>query len=475
MDQPQNAQELYVDQVMVVEPHGIEHIAETERHGKPSSQFNLWFGANINFVTVFIGSLAIVFGLGFWDAVAVCVAANILGAIGNSFAVGMGPRLGMPQMAMSRGAFGYRGNYLPAFLAWLLFIGYFATTNIVGAETVQQIWHGANYTMWAVILGIVAIAVTVYGYNLVHLLERWITLASIAVFAILTVFAFAHGLGPAHTATVHGSNHWEAALLEFAIIFSFTASWSPYAADYARYLPSTTPIRKPFWWSFWGMALATTWMNVLGIYLATLALKDGALPGIRVIAHGFADVAYLGIILGGIMVCVINAYSGALSGITWDMPLKRVPAVVVIGIVGIILSVSFGGPKFEPTLEKFLFLVAYFVTPWLAVVIVDFYVLNRGGRSYPNVLEFYKVNGAFGAVRWEGLLAFLVGVAVSIPFMATVLFTGPIGRALGGADVSYLVSAAVAAAIYYFTTRKVRAAGPVVRIPEVETIRASEQ
>jgi NCS1 family nucleobase:cation symporter-1 len=40
-------------------------------------------------------------------------------------------------------------------------------------------------------------------------------------------------------------------------------------------------------------------------------------------------------------------------------------------------------------------------------------------------------------------------VAVSVPFMATVLYTGPIGKALGGADISYGVSGIVAGVIYY--------------------------
>jgi nucleobase:cation symporter-1, NCS1 family len=153
-------------------------------------------------------------------------------------------------------------------------------------------------------------------------------------------------------------------------------------------------------------------------------------------------------------VCVINAYSGALSGITWDIPLKRVPAVVLIGAVSVVLSVAFGGPKFESSLEDFLFLVAYFVTPWLAVVIIDFWGLNRGAADYPDVSEFYKRNGVFGTIRWAGLLSFLIGVAVSVPFMATVLYTGPIGKALGGADISYGVSAVVAGAIYYVWGRQ---------------------
>lgn len=453
----------YGEEVLVVEPHGIEHIPESERHGKPYLQGTIWFAAQANFVTVLVGSLAVVFGLGFWAAALTCLAANVLGALLNSACVAMGPKLGMPQMPMSRSAFGYRGNYLPAFLATLLFLGYFATTNIVGAETVQQIWKGAPYTPWAIALGIVAILVTIYGYNLVHAVERYFSIATIAVFAVLTIYAFVHGFGPANVTTVQGSKFWEAVFLEFMIIFSFTASWSPYASDFSRYLAKDTPSRQPYWWSFWGMAAGTMWMNLIGVYLGTLAIKEGILPGIRTISGGFADVAYITIVLGGLMVCVINAYSGALSGITWDMPLKRIPAVVLIGGVGIIMSVAFGGPKFNPFLEKFLFLVAYFITPWLAIVIIDFWVLNRGGRGYASIADFYRTNGPFGEVKWEGVLAFLIGVGVSIPFMATVLFTGPIGRSLGGADLSYGVSAVVAGIIYYVWTRAKAGA----RIPSI--------
>jgi nucleobase:cation symporter-1, NCS1 family len=58
--------------------------------------------------------------------------------------------------------------------------------------------------------------------------------------------------------------------------------------------------------------------------------------------------------------------------------------------------------------------------------------VNRGGAGYPGFAEFYKRDGAFGAVRWEGLLSFLIGVAVSVPFMATVLYEVPSARRWAG-------------------------------------------
>ena len=47
-----------------VETKGIEPVLPEERHGRPSSVFSLWFGANVEFTTLVTGVLATsVFGL----------------------------------------------------------------------------------------------------------------------------------------------------------------------------------------------------------------------------------------------------------------------------------------------------------------------------------------------------------------------------------------------------------------------------
>jgi NCS1 family nucleobase:cation symporter-1 len=43
-----HGQAIYTDEVLVVEPHGIEHIPDNERHGKPYLQGTIWFAAQIN-------------------------------------------------------------------------------------------------------------------------------------------------------------------------------------------------------------------------------------------------------------------------------------------------------------------------------------------------------------------------------------------------------------------------------------------
>lgn len=439
--------------LLVVEPHGIEHINDNERHGKITGQFNVWFACNMHLSSIVLGGLGLVFGLGLWPTILAVLLGNFLGALGNSLCVAMGPRLGMPQLPMSRSAFGYFGNFGPAILAWLGFIGWFTVDNILGAESVQEIWH-IPYVPMALLFGIVTLLIAIFGYNLVHAWERWLTWVSAVTFAILTILAIVHGVGSAAVGKDVGASFWQNFILEFAIVFSYTISWAPYAADYARYLPADTPPRRPFWYSFWGMFLSCTWVMVLGAILGSLAVKGGTIPEIGQAAGGFGIVVFVVVALGSISSNVLNMYSGALSGLTWDMPVPRTGAAIVIGVIGIVLSLIFGGPKFVGFFKDFLFVLVYWVTPWIAIIGIDYWWFNDGGKAYANVLEFYKKAGHFGRARWQALLAMCVGIAVSVPFMAPIPhLMGPIAKSLGGADISYFVSFIVAGLIYLGTGR----------------------
>src|SRR5438876_16847 len=64
MSQGQPATEIeYRDQVLTVEPHGIEQVVVGERHGKTRTLFSLWLSANMGLPVWLIGAilLAIIF------------------------------------------------------------------------------------------------------------------------------------------------------------------------------------------------------------------------------------------------------------------------------------------------------------------------------------------------------------------------------------------------------------------------------
>ena len=74
----------YGDRVVAVEPGGNEHIAEADRHGRPSQLFWTWTSPNLEFATIFVGMLAVLaFGMTFWQAVAGIMVGTGLGAVAH--------------------------------------------------------------------------------------------------------------------------------------------------------------------------------------------------------------------------------------------------------------------------------------------------------------------------------------------------------------------------------------------------------
>ena len=438
------------DRPLIVEAGGIEYVEEDQRHGRPSNQFTIRFSPVIYLAPIFLGGAAIPLGLGLTGSITAILLANFLGAIATGICAGMGPRRGMPQLAMSRSSFGYIGNYIPAILASILFVGYFTIGTIVGAKSLAYL-SGMPYGPLAVIVGIASILLAVYGYNLLHLTGRWVTWAGIILLAIVTVLVLARGVGDGAAPTLTGTAYWQAWLLQFTVVFSFTVSWMLYASDYSRYLPSESKFGSVAGYAFSGLFIGSSWMMVLGALLVSLR-PDGVLEALAVVLPG----ALLPLVLISLAITstthnAVCLYSCAMSSLTWDFPLKRSSTVVVFGLIGCVLAVLLGGSDFQSNFNDFLTIMSYFMLPWLAIRLIDFFWKSRNSQTPSSM--FYRKDGPFGGVLWHGLGAFLIGIVVSYPFMANGLFTGPIAEMLGGADISYFVSFIVAGAIYSFSTR----------------------
>lgn len=194
------------------------------------------------------------------------------------------------------------------------------------------------------------------------------------------------------------------------------------------------------------MFISSAFVTILGALFLTLAPVAGGLAGIRVGVGDFAYVALLAMLPGAVASTVINLYSGSLSTQTWGVRVNRKWLISVIGILGIIAGSIWGGPNFFGYFLDFLDLIAYIVTPWIVIVCLNYYKVYQHGRRYPNAEAFYDPR-YFGTFNWVGLAALLGGIGVSVPFMVATWYTGPIGRAIGGIDISYFVSSAVAAIV----------------------------
>ena len=70
------------------------------------------------------GSFLLGFGISFWQAVVVGIVGIVLSFLACGFIAVAGKWGSAPTMVLSRAAFGFNGNKLPAVISWLLTVGW---------------------------------------------------------------------------------------------------------------------------------------------------------------------------------------------------------------------------------------------------------------------------------------------------------------------------------------------------------------
>ena len=304
----------YGSKATAVEPGGAEPIPLADRHGRPSQMFWTWVSPNMEFATIFVGIIAILFfGLTFWQAVAAIVIGNALGAVSHGVLTSWGPERGLAQMVLSRRPFGYRGNVLPAGInAIVAGVGWFAVNSISGALALSALtgWNGYVCLVIGVAL---MLAVAFLGYNFVHLFERF-TFPVLVVIFLAGMAVILPGTQTAPVTDAVPGGFW----IALGASFGYTAGWNPYAADYSRYLPPAAAKRAGIFAGL-GNFLSSTVLQIAGAAAVTavgVANWDGSNPTgsyISLMPAWLGGVTLLAIFIGAISANALNLYSAAMS------------------------------------------------------------------------------------------------------------------------------------------------------------------
>ncbi|MFL5767636.1 MAG: purine-cytosine permease family protein [Actinomycetota bacterium] len=435
---------VYGASVATVEPYSIEHIPSEERHGRTGSLFWLWFAANLTIADYALGFLPITLGVPLGTTIAMLLIGNVLGAALVGACAAMGIRGGYPQMYMGRRSFGRTGGYLPAGLNWISTAGWFTVNTILGAFALRILWSALPFWTAAGILVAAQTAIVIYGHNLIHAFERVMAAVLGVLFAIATIVALTHwDRVTGYQGSAAGRTISSAAIV-LAVSFAYVMSWSPYASDYSRYLPEGGSLKRAFVYTFAGAGLASLWLEILGALVAiVVAGRLTAIPALDDVMGAFGSWALIAIVLGACAANALNLYSNTMSARVLDLRLRRWQLAVAGGGLGFVLALI-GQANFLDNYQNFLLLLDYWITPWLAIVLVDFYVLRH---QRP---EEFRLARPFGS---RGLICYLIGVVVSIPFMSGSYFTGFLAPHLGGADFSYFIGFAVAGLTYVLSER----------------------
>lgn len=462
------------DAVGQIETRGVDYIPLAERHSKPRELGYVFFGTQLCFGIIVLGFIPVTFGLGWRGSVSSTLVGCAVGSLLFAPLALLSTRTGTNSAVSSGAHFGVVGRLVGSIVGIFTAIGFYALTVWTGGEALiagLNKLFGLPYNNWTLavaytVIGAVTLFVAIYGHANVVLANR-ILIPSMGILLIVSVIVLApkfHAL-PATTGDGLLLGHfWPTWILSATTAASLPISYSPYVGDYTRYVsPLRWRQRQVVTATAVGMFVGCAVALCFAIYVA-MTFKSATADWVV----GFVDTSPIGGAVPIVLIALVGSCAqGALCvyGTGMDTSsiipaLKRVPATVLIGVVGTILVYigSFAYNLVSAT-SAFLILLLVVTAPWMVINIIG-YVLNRG-RYYAHDLQVFNMHprvkgGAYwftGGWSIAAAFAWLISTVIGMMFVNTTLFVGPWANALDGVDLSFLSSAVLGGGIYLVLAR----------------------
>lgn len=413
---------------MNLELNGTNVIAESERSGKASSLFWPWCGANVSLLALSYGSFFLGFGISFWQATFAAIIGTVLSFLLVGFSSLAGKKSNAPTMVLSRAVFGVKGNIVPGFMSYLVFVGWetvLVSLATLATGTIFMRIGDIDRNLSMAIGFAIAVALTMYGgvlgHKVIMRLQKYLTLITsfaTLLYIVLTVDEVSwdkvSALSAGNTQAFIG-----------ALIFGITGiglGWVNTAADYSRYLPRSTSSKSVVGWTVLGASIVPITLVIYGAALSgsdpklseAIAMDPiGALTALLPTWYLaiFALIAILGLVGGAIL----DLYSSGLTLLAIGVPVKRHIAAIIDGaimLVGSIYLVWIADNFFYP-FQGFLITLGVPIATWSAIFVTD--VLLRK-RAYSEE-DLYKESGKYGSWNKRSLSIMAIGTFVGWGFV----------------------------------------------------------
>ena len=442
----------------LIEKRSIDYVPLAERHGKVWHLWPVWFTGDAHLATIATGFVGVALGGNLiWMAIAVAIG-SAFGTFFMAFHSTQGPQLGLPQMIQSRPQFGYVGALLVWGVALVTYVGFNAFNQVLAADTLETLYK-TDPASTMPIIGVLAAILAIVGYDWIHRAQRVLAAILIAGLVVMTV-AVARVHFPAAQLDL-GDFRLVPFLTQLFAAAAYQLSWSIYVSDYSRYLPRDVGVAASFWWTYLGAFIGGTWTMLVGTVAGAMFPKLELTPALKAAADamlpGSGAPLLIASLLGLVTITTLNFYGASLTLLSVADSLKPIKATLAKRIATIILCLVVASAiamtasrDFAHEFGEFLSILLYLFTPWTAINLVDFYYVRRGHYS---VREIFNPRGLYGRWNWRGLVAYGVGFVAMIPFFSTGIYTGPVARALGGADLAMLVGLPVSTVVYLIACR----------------------
>jgi NCS1 family nucleobase:cation symporter-1 len=406
-----------------VEQNGINVISESERKGRPHDLFWPWCAANIAVLGISYGAFLLGFGISFRQAIIAGLIGTVLSFLLVGFVSLAGKHGSAPTMVLSRAAFGVKGNALPAFVSWLLLVGWeivLVSLATLAAATVfgRLGWGGGNsvkIVAFVVVAAVIMLA-GVIGFDLIMRLQAALTVTLAVLTAGYIVLTMSHIQWSVISAMPGGSLQSGIGAFVFAIT-GFGLGWVNSASDYSRYLPRSSSGSGVVAWTTLGASAAPVILVAYGLLLAgsetdlNKAIGADPIGALTSLLPTWYLIPFSLVVVGGIVGgAVLDIYSSGLALLTLGVRVRRWQAALIDGIlmmIGTIIMVwvaeNFIGP-----FQGFLITLGVPIASWCGVFLGDM-ALRRADYAQE---ELYDARGRYGTLNPVAVGAMVLGTAL---------------------------------------------------------------
>ncbi|EIW55543.1 uncharacterized protein TRAVEDRAFT_50029 [Trametes versicolor FP-101664 SS1] len=407
-----------------IETNGIDPILPEDRTDtKLYQMFFVWFSANMNVLGFGTGSSGpAFFGLGLRDSFVILGIVDLISCVIPAYFAVFGPKLGMRSMVLARYSWGYFGSIIPGAFTVFSMQGFLILNCIIGGQTLASVSSHLDDTLGIIIIGVLSLIVTFFGYRVIHWYETVAWIPSVITFVVIL------GLGGKHLTQAPCDKlvHYDPRLWRVSHEQSLKLTSHLLGAAFAAAAPGV-----PSW-----EAGFDNGNNAGGLIQAVLAPSGG-----------FGKFLTVLLALSVPSTCAPTLYTFASSFMAIHASFARVPRYVYIFISeAILIPVAIIGARhFYATFVDVMNVIGYWSIVFAAIVIAEHVVFRRNDWERYDLSQYCQPNGL--PLGLAAILAFSCACEIIVPCMSQAWYVGPIANA-GTGDIGIIVGFALAGMVY---------------------------
>lgn len=367
--------------------------------------FALWSSLGVGLLVLSTGSFLIDFGY------TNSILAIIIGSAVGSFLLALGGKIGsdnkIPSIISSYPTFGKIGSIIPAVFNIVQLIGWTTFEILIMSKVIEIISN--NYIPNYISSTLIGCIILIFGLvGPIKVIKKFIGQFTIWIVYATTIILLAYVLFDNNIQIFDISKIDMNFFGALDIVIVIPISWLPLVADYNRFASNS---KTAFFGTFLGFTITNSILFAIGLLFGISDITE-LIISIQSIFFGFI---LLILLLDDIDNAFADAYSASISVISISAiaifaKLKQKYIIIALIILSTFLSIAMPIAQYE----VFLILIGAIFIPLFAVIIADYYFIDKKKYNFQNIKSSTLKIGYSAIFSWIlGLIAYYVFSPIS--------------------------------------------------------------